>query len=371
VRRRDRGSFSAGSSSALAAFSIGCFACAPAHGALYETHRTAGGRAEGAGRFEEAARDYDAAQRAATRAQDRDQARWDAAEMVARTGDVAAAASRFDAIALDATSEHQAEAAYRLANLRIRSGDPDRGWRDMEQVPRHFSGHGIAHVAVRQLVQHADENGVRVGLDELRALERDLGSTELGPLLAFLHAEHLEALGDDHGAREAFGRIADRWPYPFGAFFDDSLWHASLIDGRLGLYQNAIDDLERLLRERETTSLVGSYERARYVPAMLRVAALYRDALHDRARARDAFHRFYVDFTHSTLRDRALWLEAELWREDGDATTACERLGTLIEKFPDSRYVPCAMQPCPMLRRPPASAAPRECHAYIARETER
>ncbi len=355
----------------MAVFSFALCACAPAHGALYETHRAAAGRAEGAGRFEEAARAYDAAQRAATRAQDRDQARWDAAEMVARAGDVAAAASRFEAIASDPASEHQAEAAYHLAMLRIDSGDPDRGWRDMEQVARRFPTHGVAHVAVRRLVRHADEQSPRVGLDELRALQRDLGSTELAPLLAFLDAEHLETLGDDPDARKAYGVIADRWPYPFGAFFDDSLWHASLIDERFGLYQDAIDDLERLLRERETTSLVGSYERAKYVPAMLRVGELYRDRLHDRARARDAFHRLYVEFAHSTLRDRALWLEAALWREDGDAQTACERLGTLVEKFPDSRYVPCAVEPCPMLRRPPASAAPRECHAYIARETER
>ena len=328
----------------------------------------AAARAEGAGRFAEAARAYDAASSAGRRAPDRDQARWNAAEMVARDGEVAVAVSRFEAIASDATSEHQAEAAYRVAIMRVESGDADRGWLDVEQVPRRFPTHGIAHVAVRRLVQHADEAGPRAGLEELRALDRDLGSTELAPLLAFLAAEHLEALGDDRGAREAYARIADRWGYPFGAFFDDSLWHASLIDERLGLYQSAIDDLERLLRERETTSIVGSYERPKFVPAMLRVGELYRDRLHDRARARGAFHRLYANFAHSTVRDRALWLEAALWRDDGDARTACDRLGTLIGTFPDSRYVPCAMLECGNLERPRVSVAPRECHEYIARQ---
>ncbi len=355
---------------ALAILSTAGCGCAPAHGVVYEANMAAGGRAEGAGRFAEAARAYEAAWATGQRAPDRDQARWDAAEMVARNGDVAVAAGRFEAIASDPTSEHQAEAAYRLAILRIESGDSDRGWRDMEQVARRFPTHGIAHAAVRRLVQHADEGGPRSGLEELRALDRDLGSTELEPLLAFLVAEHLEALGDDHAAREAYAHIADRWGYPFGAFFDDALWHASLIDERFGLYQSAIDDLERLLRERETTSLVGSYERSKYVPAMLRVGELYRDRLHDRARAREAFHRLYVDFAHSTVRDRALWLEAALWRDDGDAHTACDRLGTLVEKFPDSRFVPCAMAQCPTLERPRASVAPKECHEYIARETD-
>ncbi len=205
----------------------------------------------------------------------------------------------------------------------------------------------------------------------MRALERDLGSTELVQLVTFLDAVHVETLGDDPAARAAYGRIADRWPYPFGSFFDDALWRASLIDERLGLYPLAIDDLERLLRQRETTSIVGSYERAKYVPAMMRVGELYRDRLHDRARARAAFHRLYADFAHSTLRDRALWLEAALWREDGDAGAACNRLGTLVEQFPDSRYVPCAVEQCRGLARPRSSVAPRDCHEYIERTADR
>jgi hypothetical protein len=189
--------------------------------------------------------------------------------------------------------------------------------------------------------------------------------------VTYLDASNVEGLGDDRAARDAYGRIADRWPYPFGSFFDDALWHASLIDEKFGLYQAAIDDLERMLRERETTSIVGSYERAKFVPAMLRVGELYRDRLHDRTRARDAFHRLYTDFTHSTLRDRALWLEAALWREDGDVATACSRLGTLVGQLPDSRYVPCAIEQCPGLSRPRASTAPKECHEYIERTAGR
>jgi tetratricopeptide (TPR) repeat protein len=345
--------------------------CAHAHDAAYDAAVRSAARDTGAGRFAAAADDYDAAARVATRERDQDEARWDAAEATARAGNVAAAASRFEALAGDGLSEHQAEAALRLALLRIESGDADRGWSDMEQIPRHFSTHGVAHVAVRKLVAHADERDPSAGLDELRALARDLQGTELEQLVTYLTAEHVEALGDDRAAREAYGKIADRWPYPFGSFFDDSLWHASLIDEKLGLYQSAIDDLERLLRERETTSIMGSYERARYVPAMMRVGELYRDRLHDRAKARDAFHRFYVDFQHSAVRDRALWLEAALWREDGDAAAACGRLATLVEKFPDSRYVPCAIEKCPGLTRPRTSGAPKECHEYIERTAGR
>jgi tetratricopeptide (TPR) repeat protein len=353
------------------ALTLGASSCAISHGTAYDAAVASAARNEGAGRYGAAAEDYDQAARAGTRPREQDQARWDAADVTARAGNVAGAASRYEAIAGDGGSEHQAEAAFRLAGLRIESGDADRGWQDMEQIPRRFPTHGVAHAAVRKLVQHADEQGLRVGLDEVRALERDLGSTELVQLVTYLDATHVEALGDDRAARDAYGRIADRWPYPFGSFFDDALWHASLIDEKLGLYQAAIDDLERMLRERETTSIMGSYERPKFVPAMLRVGELYRDRLHDRAKAKGAFHRLYADFAHSTLRDRALWLEAALWREDGDEATACSRLATLVGQFPDSRYVPCAIQHCPGLSRPRASTAPKECHEYIERTAGR
>jgi tetratricopeptide (TPR) repeat protein len=356
---------------------LGANGCALSHGAAYQAAVESAARNEGAGRFAAAAADYDRAVAASesyekgvsgsTRERDQDEARWDAATATARAGDVAGAASRFEAIAGDGGSEHQAEATLRLAILRIDSGDADRGWLDMEQIPRRFPTHGVAHVAVRKLVDHADEQGPRAGLDEVRALERDLEATELVQLLAYLDAVHVETLGDDRAARDAYGRIADRWPYPFGSFFDDALWRASVIDEKLGLYPSAIDDLERLLRQRETTSIVGSYERPKFVPAMMRIGQLYRDRLHDRAKAREAFHRFYVDFAHSSLRDRALWLEAALWREDGDPAAACGRLATLVGEFPDSRYVPCAVAQCPGLARPHTSGAPRDCHEYIER----
>jgi len=342
--------------------------CAPApRGAAYDVAFAQAARAESAGRFEEGARDYDDAASKAVRDRDRDQARWNAAEMLVRAADYSDAAARFAAIEADPKSEHRAEAAYRRAALGIDHGDPDRGWKAMEDVARRYPSHGVSHVAVRRLVAHAAERGPDAAVAELGALGRDLASTELEELVAFLDAETQEARGNDEGARDAFVRIADRWPYPFGAFFDDALWRASLLDEKAQRYQAAVDDLERMLKERETTFLVGSYERALYVPAILRVGALYRDRLNDHARAREAFHRLYSDFTHSARRDEGLWLEAALWREDGDDREACARLATLMHDFPDSRYVPCAAGVCSGLERPKVSRAPNRCHEYIGR----
>jgi hypothetical protein len=98
---------------------------------------------------------------------------------------------------------------------------------------------------------------------------------------------------------------------------------------------------------------------------MLRIGALYRDRLHDRPKAREAFHRLYAEFEHSTARDDALWLEASLWRDDGNAHASCDRLALLVREFPDSRYVPCATKELCGIVRPEKSRAPKECHPYI------
>jgi tetratricopeptide (TPR) repeat protein len=346
---------------------LGSAACAPSRGAAYESAFAQAARAESAGRLDEAVREYDRAAAAAKRPRDRDQARWDAVDALVRARRIPEALSRLDAIAGEPSNEHAAQAAYRAASLRIERDDPAQGWREMELVPRRFPTHGVAHVAVRRLVDHADEGGPRAGLDELNALDKDLAKTELAQVVAYLSAEHVEQLGDPVAARDAYLHIADRWPYPFGGFFDDALWRASLLDERLGEYARAVDDLERMVAMRETTTLIGTYERPKYVPAMLRIGALWRDRLHDHARAREAFHRLYADFSHSTARDDALWLEAALWREDGDARTACDRLARLVREFPDSRYVPCATAQCSDVTRPKESSAPKECHPYLTR----
>src|SRR5271166_5377795 len=126
--------------------------CAPVRGAAFEAAFAEGARAEGAGRFTEAADAYDRAAGVARRDRDRGQARWDAAVMVARAGALPDALARLDAIASEG-GEHAAEAAFRAADLRIERGDAAAGWTGMEQVAVRYPAHGVAHVAVRRVVE--------------------------------------------------------------------------------------------------------------------------------------------------------------------------------------------------------------------------
>ena len=91
--------------------------------AAHATERQAPGASSTGPRWP--AGDYDKAVSAAARDRDQDQARWDAAEATARAGNVAGAASRFwrRSPATEGASTRP-EAAFRLAVLRIDTGDP-------------------------------------------------------------------------------------------------------------------------------------------------------------------------------------------------------------------------------------------------------
>jgi TolA-binding protein len=325
-------------------------------------------RDETAGRYTDAAGRFDEASRTALVPRDGAHARYLAAMMLLQAGQLAEARARFDAIAAaDPPSEDAAQAAYRAADMRVGAGDDD-GWVRMEALLHHFPNHGVARPALYRLLRHHDEARDQAQtILYLRHLQESLGGTELGEELAYQIALRLASLGRTDEARDAFVDVATRWPYPGGALFDDALYRASELDERRGKYEAAISDLERMLEEREVAHLTGSYQRPRYGPALFRIGVLYRDRLRDNASARNAFHRLYSDFTTSPLRDDALWAEAQLWRAEGDTGTACSRLATLADDFPDSRYVPCALQLCPRVKRDDKSKAPKTCHPYIER----
>jgi TolA-binding protein len=362
---------------ALALFGVALAACAPSRGASFDQAFARAERAETAGRFTEASAAYEDAARAATRDRDRDEARYLAALMLLHAGDVRDGIARLAPIASSSPPLEEApSAAYRIAEAHLDHGDPALGWQEMERFVVRFPRSGLAHPALRRVLAHDDETkGKAASLAYLKELEAGpLADSEIGELIAYEAAERMRDTGDRKGARDAFLAMARRWPYPHGTLFDDALYHASEEDERLGRYPDAIADLRLLLQEREVigpfvalrpNNMFGSYQRRKMTPAQFRVAYLLAEKMGDRAGARDVLHTLYADFQTSDRRAEALWLEAELWRDDGDQATSCDRLATLVHDFPDSRYVPCVHAACASVTLPEKSSAPKECHAYL------
>ncbi|AKV03055.1 hypothetical protein AKJ09_09718 [Labilithrix luteola] len=351
-------------------------ACAPNRGEAYEKSLAEARRAIHAGHFDQAATHFDEASKSARIPRDAVYTRYEAALAWARSGNVGRARSELHAIAqARPASEYSAQAAYKAAELTL-GVDEEAGYRELEQVIIDYPQSGVARVALGRILRHDEETGGEAAalarLERLapRIVEPDKDPKNVGITEAIVYerAKRLADQGKTVEARDAMLDVANRWPYPFGAYFDDALFRASELESKLGHPQKAIEHLERLLSHRESSSMLGTYERPRYSPAMFRIADIYENDLHDRGKTRETLHRFYKEFTTSPRRAEALWREADLWRKDGNTEVACDRLATLTKEFPDSRYVPCAPLDCPNLKRPEKSKAPKECHAYITRE---
>lgn len=354
--------------SLLALAAASALGCAPNRGAAFEKAMAEASVATHDGRFDVAADRFDEAARTAKVPRDAVRARYEAALARVRAGDVARGSQELRTIA-DAKppTAYSGQAAYRVADLAWKS-DPTAGFAELESMALRFHEDPLAGVALARVLRHDDESGAAATLSRLDALTPKVAHTALEGQVAYERAKRLAELGRTEQARDAFLEVARRWPYPVGPYFDDALYRASEMEEKLGRYREAVEDLERLLSFRESSVMMGSYERPRYVPALLRLVTLYDERLNDRAKAREALHRLYKDFKTSTLRDDALWREAALWLKDGDTRTACDRLATLTSDFPDSRYVPCAVDRCSSIKRPAKSKAPATCHPYVMRE---
>jgi tetratricopeptide (TPR) repeat protein len=214
------------------------------------------------------------------------------------------------------------------------------------------------------MVQHAQDVGgeaaVLAWLDAHEAIFRD---TEQDEVISYERALSLERAGRRKEAHDLFLASARRHPYPFGGLTDDSFWRAAAIDDEDGRYDEAIAHLRELLSSREPSGGMASYERPRYSDAQLRIAEIYRDRLKDHASARRELHKLYALHTTTLKRDDALWAEARLARDDGDAAEACSLSKRLADEFPESRYVPCAHELCPTV-----PTAKRACADYLLRQ---
>jgi len=248
--------------------------------------------------------------------------------------------------------------------LRLKEGDGAGGLSELEAAIRKYPSSAIAALALhRYFSALAEQGGDRAVLDYIQRVEPELGRTDLAEQLLYERARRLEALGATADASRAYVAVADRFPYPYGAYWDDALLRGADCEQRLGRSQSALRLLERMLRAREASHMSGSYERPHFADAAFRVAELYRDAEHDPAAARRAFRSVFVDYPTSTLRDDALWQEALLARKASEQQ-ACEPLQLLIGQFPESRYVPCAHEICAKI----APVARRQCAAYIEQD---
>jgi tetratricopeptide (TPR) repeat protein len=345
-------------------------ACAPAYSPQFLDAMAAGSRAYHAGRYLEAAGFYDRAAKDAARVKDRDEALFLEARTFERAERFADAKKTYERIiATSKDGPRTIRAEFDIAELEIAHGDVERGYGLLDAAMRKHTEHGLARPALRRLAERAGEQGGYAGeLSYLRARQAELEPTELDQTLAYEIAMTLDRSGNAQAAHDAFVATAKKHPYPKGGLTDDAWFRAAKIDEDKGRFDEALDHLTTLLANRETADTMGSYERPRYSPAQQEIALIYRDHLKDHKKARAAFHALYATHPTSILRDDALWEEAKLAKQDGDASDACSLVDLLARSFPDSRYAPCGALLCEHPAPTKPETAKRACADYLARD---
>lgn len=336
------------------------FACAPSLPEAYLRSRASAERAYKERHFAEAGQRWlDTANSAAT-ARDRSEARYRAAVSYERAADVARAGALYSQLA-SGKSERAARATFALADLRVKRGDEAGGYAELEAAVHRFPSSGIASLALRRYFSFlSEQGGDRRVLEYIERVQPTLSHSDVAEQLGYERARRLETLGSTSAARDAYVELAQRFPYPYGAYWDDALSRAADCELTLGRPESAIGLLQRMLQARETAHFSGSYERPRFAEAAYRLAGLYRDARHDQSAARRAFRSVFLDYPNSTLRDDALWHEAMLAHRIG-LDESCAPLRLLVQQLPESRYVPCAHELCAAIGK----LATRACPAYI------
>jgi TolA-binding protein len=323
-------------------------------------------RAYGAGRYDEAAANWNDAARTTKSAREREEALYREAVTLVRAGLVKDAEAVYATLLREFPSGDRApRAAFDRATLVIEQGDVEDGHEELDGALRKYPNGGTSRAALSEMVRFHEaesENAVR---EYLTALDATLGATELGPFIHYAIAESFERSADLGSARARYLLVAERYPYPADPLWDDALWHVADLDAKLGDPHAAIEHLERMLREREPSYIEGSYERGRYAEAKFRIAELYRDALKDPEKARTTFEALFREHPDSRLRDDAAWNAARLARSAGDEEGACRDLRALIQAIPTSRYVACAPQLCPRVGETPGA-----CHEYLTERAD-
>ncbi len=347
---------------ALVAALVGCGAAKPE---AYSTARLAAARADASGEPLAAAAEWARAAEQAGSARDRDEASYRRALSLSRAGRVDDALAALEKLQAETASVDVAgRAAHDRAKLEFKARDEAAGVALLEEALAKHPDSGGAKTTFLLLAAHRRASAAEPDfLAWLAAVARSAGLTDVGELARYELARSYERAGSAQEALREYVALADAFPYPAGGYWDEALFAAARIERQQGHHEAAIALLRRMLAERESAFLQGSYERPLYARARLEIADIERS--HGDLDAADAeLAALWDGHPTSLVRDDARWQQALLARERGDEARACALLAGLVAELPQSRYVRCTELLCTTLRPPPDA---KPCTGSIAR----
>jgi tetratricopeptide (TPR) repeat protein len=302
----------------------------------YEEKLAEATRHQNAGRLEAAADAYAEASRRAERRVDQDEARYRQARAMMRSERYEDAVALLDRIGdRKPPSRRTGRAIFDAARLRYerleRYAEAKVGF---ERVIREFPDEGLGGRAIYFLVEDfRRRERLSDALPYLDSLYREVRETTLGDDVLWAKSALLREREEVDAEQRALELLVRNHPYPMGHNWDEAIMRLAEIHLERGEPKRAIEVLEKLVLEVETTTIIGSYVRSTMPKAYMWIGTIYRDELGDPSRADRVFKRFHRLFPRSILNDDVLYEQGVMWVEAGDADRGCAILKKLVADF--------------------------------------
>jgi tetratricopeptide (TPR) repeat protein len=301
----------------------------------YEEKLAEATRHQSAGRLEAAADAYADASRLAERRVDQDEARYRQARAMMRDERYEEAVALLDRIGdRKPPSRRTGRAVFDAARVRYeRLERYEEAKVGFERVIREFPDQGLGGRAIYFRVEdYRRKDDLAGAIAYLGALYGETRETTLGDdvlwVKAGLHREREEADAE----KRTLERLMNHHPYPFGHYWDEAIMRLAEIHLERGEPKRAIEVLEKLVIEVETTTIIGSYVRSTMPKAYLWIGTIYRDELNETSKADRVFRRFPRIFPRSILNDDVLFERGVMWIDAGEVRKGCAILKELMSE---------------------------------------
>lgn len=304
------------------------------------------GKLHDAGELDEAQRRYEELLENAPGHEERRYVLNELARIAERRGDWHTALDRYEQVySQEYDDEAGARATYRSAKIVTeRLGETERGRRLLRQTVTRYPASVSAEFSVRELAERFRDRGEFSRLEQyFDELYVEVEDQPVADNLLFALGMTLEEHADDEAGALAHYRTLYT-NYPDGGLSDDALWQAAMIHKRHQRWPQAIELLETLADDVETSWFVGSYNSPWTNDARFELGLIHLLFLDDYDAAIEHFERYLSDFPHSVETDDAAWHIVEAHRLMGDKDGYRRAMEDFIEQYPESRFVRQATQ---------------------------
>jgi tetratricopeptide (TPR) repeat protein len=202
---------------------------------------------------------------------------------------------------------------------------------------RRYPGEVAAEFALADIVRTFETDHPKKLEQYLKELHSDVLETEVDDNVLFsLAALRLSRLDDADGALEAYRTLYRQ--DPDGPLADDAIWEMARIYRSYQMWEPAVELLELLASDTESSWFVGLYRSEWVDDAVYELGMIHLLWLEDPDTARRWFKNYLKRYPEALYADDAAWQLVELERLQGEQRAYREALEEFSGRWPESRH---------------------------------